>query len=117
MRQMGLRAIYPRVKTGKKHPEHKIYPHLLGSMKISSPDQVWSTDITYIRLRQGFVYLVAMIEWFSRYVLSWRLSNCFLFYNNHRYHQSLGYKTPFEVHFGEGGYKGKQCQKELLLDK
>ncbi len=56
MRQMGLRAICPRVKTSKKHPEHKIYPYLLGDMKINSPDQVWSTDITYIRLRHGFLY-------------------------------------------------------------
>ena len=75
MRQMGLRAIYPRVKTSKKHPEHKIYPYLLGDTKIAYPDQVWGTDITYIRLRQGFLYLVAIIDWFSRYVLSWRLSN------------------------------------------
>jgi len=75
MRQMGLRAIYPRVKTSRKHPEHKIYPYLLGDTSIAFPDQVWGTDITYIRLRQGFLYLVAIIDWFSRYVLSWRLSN------------------------------------------
>ena len=195
MRQMGLRAIYPRVKTSRKHPEHKIYPYLLGDRQIDSPEQVWGTDITYIRLRQGFLYLVAIIDWFSRYVLSWRLSNSldvsfcvealqdalergcpkvfnsdqgsqftsneftgilissgieismdgrgrvfdnifterlwrsvkyeevyiknyqvykdareglsryFLFYNNRRYHQSLGYRTPIEVHYG--GYKGK----------
>lgn len=191
MRQMGLRAIYPRVKISRKHPEHKIYPYLLGDTKIDSPEQVWGTDITYIRLRQGFLYLVAIIDWFSRYVLSWRLSNSldvsfctdalqdalergcpkifnsdqgsqftssdftgillssgieismdgrgrvfdnifterlwrsvkyeevyiknyqiykdardglsgyFLFYNNCRYHQSLGYRTPVEVHYGE----------------
>jgi putative transposase len=190
MRQMGLRAIYPRVKTSRKHPGHKIYPYLLNDMKLTSPDQVWSTDITYIRLRQGFLYLVAIIGWYSRYVLSWRLSNSldvsfctealqgalergcpkifnsdqgsqftsneftgillsngieismdgrgrvfdnivterlwrsvkyeevyiknyqvykdtreglssyFLFYNNRRYHQSLGYRTPVEVHYG-----------------
>ena len=75
MRQMGLRAIYPRVKTSKKHPKHKIYPYLLGDTKIDSPEQVWGTDITYIRLRQGGVYFVAIIVWFSRYVLSWRLNN------------------------------------------
>ena len=191
MRKMGLRAIYPRIKLSKKHPEHKIYPYLLNDVKIASPDQVWGTDITYIRLEQGFLYLVAIIDWFSRYVLSWRLSNSldvgfctealkealergcpkvfnsdqgsqftstdftgiliksgieismdgrgrvfdnifterlwrsvkyeevyiknyqvyrdardglnryFLFYNNHRYHQSLGYKTPVEVHYGK----------------
>lgn len=75
MRQMGLRAIYPGVKTSKKHPEHRIYPYLLGDLTISYPNQVWGIDITYIRLRQGFLYLVAIIDWFSRYVLSWRLSN------------------------------------------
>jgi putative transposase len=58
MRQMGLRAIYPRVKTSRKPPEHKIYPYLPGDTKIDSPEQVWGTDITYIRLRQGFLYLV-----------------------------------------------------------
>ena len=74
MRQMGLRAICPRVKTSRNHPEHNIYPYLLGDTEVTYPDQVWGTDITYIRLRQGFLYLVAIIDWFSRYVLSWRLS-------------------------------------------
>lgn len=75
MRKMGLRAIYPKKKLSNKHPEHKIYPYLLGDISIIRPNQVWSTDITYIRLRHGFIYLVAIIDWFSRYVLSWRLSN------------------------------------------
>jgi len=191
MRKMGLRAIYPGVKLSKKHPEHKIYPYLLGGIRVESADQVWGADITYIRLGQGFLYLVAIIDWFSRYVLSWRLSNSldvtfctealkdalergcpevfnsdqgsqftssdftgillrsgieismdgrgrvfdnifterlwrsvkyeevyikdyrvykdareglknyFLFYNNRRYHQSLGYKTPDEVYYGK----------------
>ena len=191
MRKMGLIAIYPKPNLSKKHPEHKIYPYLLANVKIIRPHQVWSTDITYIRLRPGFLYLVAIMDWFSRYVLSWRLSNSldvsfclevleealeqgcpdifntdqgsqftsneftglllskgikismdgkgrafdnifterlwrsvkyeevyikdyqayrdardglgnyFSFYNNRRYHQSLGYKTPYEVHYGE----------------
>ena len=75
MSQMGLRAIYPKAKISKRHLEHKIYPYLLREMKLDAPDQVWSTDITYIRLRQWFLYLVAIIDWYSRYVLSWRLSN------------------------------------------
>ncbi len=191
MRKMGLIAIYPKPNLSKKHPEHKIYPYLLANVKIIRPHQVWSTDITYIRLRPGFLYLVAIMDWFSRYVLSWRLSNSldvsfclealeealekgcpdifntdqgsqftsneftglllskginismdgkgrafdnifterlwrsvkyeevylkdyqafrdareglgnyFSFYNNRRYHQSLGYKTPYEVHYGD----------------
>ena len=75
MRLMGLRAIYPKRYLSKRHPGHKIYPYLLRDRKITHPNQVWATDITYIRLRQGFVYLVAVLDWYSRYVLSWRISN------------------------------------------
>ena len=189
MQQMGLRAIYPRMNLSKKQPDHKIYPYLLTDIEIRYPNQVWSTDITYIRLKGGFLYLVAILDWYSRYVLSWRLSNSldvhfcvealedalkkgcpgifnsdqgsqfasndftgillskgiaismdgrgrvfdnifterlwrsvkyeevyikgyqaykdaregldgyFSFYNNRRYHQSLEYKTPYEVHY------------------
>jgi putative transposase len=191
MRQMGLIAIYPKPNLSRRHLEHKVYPYLLGNINIERPNQVWSADITYIRLRSGFLYLVAIMDWFSRYVLSWRLSNSldvsfclealeealeqgcpdifntdqgsqftsneftglllskgikismdgkgrafdnifterlwrsvkyeevyikdyqayrdareglgnyFSFYNNRRYHQSLGYKTPYEVHYGD----------------
>jgi putative transposase len=75
MNLMGLQAIYPKPNTSRPHPEHKIYPYLLRGVKIERADQVWSADITYIRMRAGFLYLVAVIDWFSRYVLSWRLSN------------------------------------------
>jgi putative transposase len=187
---MGLRAIYPKRNLSKRQPGHKLYPYLLRDKEITHPNQVWATDITYIRLRQGFVYLVAVLDWYSRYVLSWRISNTldtsfckealeealekgspeifnsdqgsqftseeftgillskeiaismdgrgrafdnifterlwrsvkyeevylkdyqvcreareglekyFTFYNTRRYHQSLEYKTPYEVHFG-----------------
>jgi len=75
MRLMGLRAIYRRPRTSKPAPGHKIYPYLLGGMKITRPNQVWAADITYIPMARGFLYLVAIIDWHSRYVLSWRLSN------------------------------------------
>ncbi len=75
MRKMGLYAIYPKKWLSKPHPEHKIYPYLLTGVEIVRPDQVWSADITYIRLQRGFLYLVAIMDWFSRYVLAWRLSN------------------------------------------
>jgi putative transposase len=65
----------PGPNTSKPHPEHKIYPYLLRGLEIIRPNQVWSSDITYIRLRYGFVYLVAIIDWYSRKILSWRLSN------------------------------------------
>jgi len=75
MRLMGLKAIYRRPRTSKPAPGHKIYPYLLGGMKITRPNQVWAADITYIPMARGFLYLVAIIDWYSRCVLSWRLSN------------------------------------------
>lgn len=74
LRRMGLEAIYPKPNLSKAAPGHKIYPYLLRGLSILRPNQVWSTDITYIRLSQGFVYLVAIIDWYSRYVLSWGVS-------------------------------------------
>jgi len=75
MRRMGIEAVYPRRRTSQPAAGHKIYPYLLRNVAIMRPDQVWSTDITYVPLRGGFVYLVAVIDWFSRFVLAWRLSN------------------------------------------
>ena len=75
MRVMGLKAIYRRPKTSQPTAGHKIYPYLLGGLKITRPNQVWAADITYIPMARGFLYLVAIIDWYSRYVLSWRLSN------------------------------------------
>lgn len=75
MRLMGLEAIYQTPKTSLSHPEHKIYPYLLKGLSINKPNQVWCTDITYIPLKRGFLYLVAIMDWYSRKILSWRLSN------------------------------------------
>lgn len=75
MRGMGLAGMAPGPNTSKTHPEHKVYPYLLRGVPVTRPNQVWSTDITYIRLARGFAYLVAVIDWYSRKVLSWRLSN------------------------------------------
>jgi len=75
MRVMGLKAIYRRPRTSQPAPGHKIYPYLLSGMKITWSNQVWAADITYIPMARGFLYLVAIIDWHSRYVLSWRLSN------------------------------------------
>jgi putative transposase len=74
MARMGLSAIYQAVNTSQPNKAHKKYPYLLRNVKIDRVKQVWSTDITYIRLKGGFVYLCAVIDWYSRYVLSWRLS-------------------------------------------
>ena len=75
MRLMGLRAIYPRSKTSKAHPEHKVYPYLLRNLEITHPNQVWSSDTTYIPMPKGFMYLVSIMDLYSRKVLSWSLSN------------------------------------------
>jgi putative transposase len=75
MRLMGLKAIYPRPKTSKAHPEHKIYPYLLRDLEIDRPNQVWSADITYIPMPKGFMYLAAIMDLYSRKVLTWSLSN------------------------------------------
>lgn len=75
LRLMGLEAIYPKPRLSFNGTEHRRYPYLLRGLQIQRPNQVWSADITYIRLDGGFVYLVAVLDWFSRYVLSWELSN------------------------------------------
>ena len=74
MRLMGLEAIYARPRLSKPAPGHRIYPYLLRGLEICRPDQVWATDLTYIRLRGGFIFLVAIMDWFSRYVVSWEVS-------------------------------------------
>ena len=75
MRLMGIEAIYPKPKTSRAHPQHKVYPYLLRNITIDRPNQVWATDITYIPMARGFMYLVAVIDWHRRKVLSFRLSN------------------------------------------
>jgi len=75
MQKMGLMAIYQKPNTSMPHPEHKVYPYLLRGLDISEPNQVWCADICYIPMRKGFLYLVAVMDWSSRKVLSWRLSN------------------------------------------
>ena len=75
MQKIGLMAIYQKPRTSKPHPQHKIYPYLLKGTDISEPNHVWCADVTYIPMRKGFLYLVAIMDWYSRKVLSWRLSN------------------------------------------
>jgi putative transposase len=75
MRKMGLEPVYQRPNASAPHPEHKIYPYLLKGLEINEPNKVWCADITYIPMRRGFLYLVAIMDWYSRKILSWRLSN------------------------------------------
>ena len=74
MRRMGIEALYRKPNTSRRHPEHKIYPYLLRGLKIDRPNQVWAMDITYIPMARGFVYLAAVLDWYTRRVLSWRVS-------------------------------------------
>jgi putative transposase len=75
MRKIGLSPIYQAPKTSEPHPQHKVYPYLLRHLAIERPNQVWCADVTYVPMRRGFLYLVAIMDWFSRKVLAWRLSN------------------------------------------
>jgi putative transposase len=204
---MGISAIYPKPNTSRNNSEHGKYPYLLKGVNVEHPNQVWCTDITYIPTEKGFVYLVAVMDWYSRYVLSWELSNSmessfcvralecaierygkpeifnsdqgvqftdrrfievlerneirismdgrgrcmdnifierlwrsvkyeevylkgyvtlpearaglkeyFAFYNNRRLHQSLDYKTPAEVHFGQDGEGAPQDKRAIFLN-
>ncbi|MBA7652954.1 hypothetical protein ES703_60794 [subsurface metagenome] len=70
MNRLGLQTAQPKVNTSRKHPENKIYPYLLSGVKIACPDHVWSADFTYIRLARGFLYLMAILDWYSRFVLA-----------------------------------------------
>ena len=75
MRVMGLQAVQPRVRTSRPNPDQRVYPYLLRALEITQPNQVWCADITYVPMPLGFMYLVAVMDWFSRYVLAWQLSN------------------------------------------
>ena len=75
MRLMGIEAIYRKKNTSRPHPDHAVFPYLLRGLTIDRPNQVWAADVTYIPMAKGFVYLMAVIDWFSRKVLSWKLSN------------------------------------------
>ena len=115
MRLMGLEAIYPKPNLSKSHQDHEIFNYLLKGVQIRKPDYVWSTDITYIRIGRGFVYLTAVMDWFSRYVLSWKLSNtlepdfCVEALN-----EALAVSLPFIFNMDQGSqYTSKQFLKPL----
>ena len=90
MQLIGLEAIYRRPNTSKPNPGHKVYPYLLRGLEINRVNQVWATDITYIPMARGFLYLVAIMDWHSRYVLAWRLSNTLEVDSSGPHHQDSG---------------------------
>lgn len=75
MRLMSIEALYPKPNTSRPNKGHKVYPYLLRNLKVTKPNQVWAIDVTYIPMQKGFLYLVAIIDWYSRYIISWKLSN------------------------------------------
>ena len=75
MRTMGMEALYRKANTSRRHPEHRIYPYLLRGLTVDRPNQVWAMDITYLPMQRGFVYLAVVLDWATRRILAWRLSN------------------------------------------
>jgi len=118
MKKMGISAIYPKRSLSQRNKAHKIYPYLLKDVKIDTPNFVWSTDITYIQLREGFLYLVAIIDWYSRYVLSWRLSNTLdVSFCLEALEEALGKGTPDIFNSDQGSQFTSKDFTQILLDK
>ena len=118
MRWMGLVAIIPTRSLSKRNPNHKVYPYLLRGMEINRVNQVWSIDITYIRLGHGFVYLTAVIDWHSRYVLAWRLSNSLdADFCVDCLKDALQYGTPEIFNTDQGSQFTSEEFTKVLLDK
>lgn len=118
MRIMGIRGVAPGPDTRRPHPEHKIYPYLLRGVFIDRINQVWSTDITYIPMAKGFMYLTAVMDWYSRYVLSWTLSNTLdTSFCTDALEQSLAISTPEIFNTDQGTQYTSQTFTQILLDK
>ena len=118
MRIMRIRGVAPGPDTSKPHPENKIYPYLLRGAVIDKPNQVWSTDITYIPMIKGFMYLVAVIDWHARYVLSWSLSNTLeTAFCTEALEHALTVDTPDIFNTDQGAQFTSQEFTQVLLDK
>src|ERR1700693_3602535 len=112
MRRMGIEALYRRPRTTKPEPGHKIYPYLLRGVEITQPNQVWAMDITYIPMARGFVYLAVVLDWFSRRVLSWRVSITMRYLS--RYTHRIAISNRRLVSVGENGVTFKY--KDYRID-
>lgn len=118
MKKMGIRAIYPEPNTSCPNKSHHIYPYLLKGVTICYPNHVWSTDITYLRLKKGFLYLVAIIDWYSRYVLSWELSNTIdTFFCVSALEEALGITKPDIFNTDQGAQFTSNKFLRILLDQ
>ena len=118
MRLMGIEAIYTKPRTSKPSKENKIYPYLLRDLTIEKPDQVWCSDITYIPMKKGFVYLVAVMDWHSRYIVSWRLSNSMdTSFCTEALEDALAQGTPSIFNTGQGSQYTSSDFTEMLKEK
>ena len=118
MRIMGIRGVAPGPNTSRAHPDHKIYPYLLRDVVIDRVNQVWSTDITYIPMVKGFMYLVAVIDWYSRYVLSWALSNTLdTSFCIEALQKALDQNTPMIFNTDQGAQFTRLAFTQVLRDK
>ena len=118
MRILCIEAIYPKPKTSSPHPEHKVYPYLLRNITASYPNHIWGTDITYIRMQGTFMYLVAYLDWYSRYVVSWEISDTleddFVVY---ALEKALSIATPYIVNSDQGAQFTGNNYINTLLNK
>jgi putative transposase len=118
MQVMGIQAIYPRPKTSTSHPNHKIWPYLLRNKVVKQPDQVWCTDITYIPMPTGYMYLVAVMDWFSRFVLAWKLSNSMdTAFCLEALDQAYSFGKPFIFNSDQGSQFTSNAFTQRLLNK
>lgn len=118
MNLMGLEAVYPKKRTSLPDKEHKIYPYLLKSLPITKPNQVWAVDITYVRLEKGFAYLVVVMDWFSRYVIDWQLSeNLEIDFCLETLNRALNKNTPEIFNMDQGSQFTSQQFTEILANK
>ncbi len=117
MQEMGIQAIYPRQNTSKPNPENKVYPYLLKGLTIDHPNHVWSIDITYIPVKTDWLYLVAIIDWFSRYVLNWQLSDSMeIEFVLDASRKALEISTPEIMNSDQGSHFTSPKYTKLFLD-
>lgn len=117
MRKMGIAGVVPTKNTSKRNPQHKVYPYLLRNVEIARVNQVWSMDITYIPLKHGFVYLTAVVDWYSRYVVAWKLSNTLSAdFCVECLKEALRYGTPEIFNTDQGSQFTSEAFTKVLLD-
>jgi putative transposase len=118
MNEMGIAAVYPGPNLSRRNPEHRVYPYLLRNVTASYPNHIWGTDITYIRLKSGWMYLTAQMDWFSRYVITWELDQTLeIAFVLECLKRALAKATPEIANSDQGGHYTSPKYTDLLLEK